>query len=150
MNVIEYCTEEVTRQGHDVLKLDGIERVSWMLDGWEYALHYCDREVTGADIVAIGTLVERKKNAMGIRNVGVRVGSRICPKPDEVHRLLDRLLEHQQALHPLEFYKEFELIHPFIDGNGRTGKILLNWKNGTLLEPIFPPANFWSEPIWNP
>lgn len=28
MNVIEYVTEEVKRQGHDVRKLDGIERVS--------------------------------------------------------------------------------------------------------------------------
>lgn len=35
-------------------------------------------------------------------------------------------------------------------GNGRTGKILLNWLNGTLLNPIFPPADFWGRPIQNP
>lgn len=148
--VIDYVREEVERQGHDTEVLDGIERVSWMLNGWEYALHACHRNIEGADIVAIGKLIERRKNASGLRTVGVRVGSRICPNPNEVPRLLDRLMEIEPSMKPLEFYKEFEEIHPFVDGNGRTGKILLNWKNGTLLKPIFPPADLFGEPIRNP
>jgi len=31
------------------------------------------------------------------------------------------------------------------------GKVLLNWKNGTLLnDPIFPPGDFWGTTILNP
>lgn len=40
------------------------------------------------------------------------------------------------------FYYEYENIHPFVDGNGRSGKILYNYLSGTLENPIMPP-NFW-------
>lgn len=40
------------------------------------------------------------------------------------------------------FYLRYEDIHPFRDGNGRTGKILFNYLKGTLDNPQMPP-NFW-------
>ncbi len=42
-----------------------------------------------------------------------------CPRPDIV-------------------YREFELVHPFSDGNGRTGKVLLNYLADTLERPTMP------------
>lgn len=120
MDVIEYCTEEVQRQGHDTTVLDGIERVGWMLDAWAYALSRASTFecfVMG-DIIRIGQRVEPGKNRWGIRSARVRVGQRACPDPGEVEDLLLRLLRHGDALSPIEWYKEFELIHPFVDGNG--------------------------------
>ena len=35
-----------------------------------------------------------------------------------------------------DWYLAYEAIHPFGDGNGRTGKILHNWLLGTLDEPV--------------
>lgn len=44
-------------------------------------------------------------------------------------------------LHALEFHWRFEKIHPFSDGNGRVGRILLN---AHLLEYGFMPVIFFS------
>lgn len=59
--------------------------------------------------------------------------------PIEMERLLAEYNGEMQALHPVEraalFHLRFESIHPFIDGNGRTGRLLLNlelMQNGYL------------------
>lgn len=150
--VIEYVTEEVSRQGHDVTALDGIARVGWMLNGWSYALTELaiGRGPSMSDALLLGQLVEPLKNRQGWRTCGVRVGSRVCPPDGQVPDLVRVLFDQTAALKPLQFYREFELIHPFVDGNGRCGKILLAWLSGKLLNPEFPPDDFWGHPIRNP
>ncbi len=49
--------------------------------------------------------------------------------------------DHKQTLHPFVlasvFHHKFEKIHPFFDGNGRTGRMLMN---AILLHAHYPPA----------
>ena len=151
MTVITYCTEEVSRQGHDIRAWDGVQRTAWMLNAWAYALaqQQAGREPDIHDLEAIGSLVEPHKNHNGFRTVNVWVGTRPCPPPHELHTRLTTLYA-QDTLTPLDFYRQLLEIHPFVDGNGRTGKIILNWLNDTLLRPIFPPNDFWGRPIRNP
>lgn len=59
---------------------------------------------------------------------------------EEIAKLLNWYKENKNKIHPLklaaEFHARFERIHPFEDGNGRTGRVLLN---AILLEYGYPP-----------
>lgn len=65
----------------------------------------------------------------------VRVGSYIAPDPKEIDRMIDALLikysvdSSQYFIETLaEFHLNFERIHPFLDGNGRIGRIIMNFQ----------------------
>lgn len=151
MTIIEYVTEEVERQGHDTKKSDGIDRVGWMLGAWSYAMQI--PFLTPDKIQYIGQRIEPHKNKTLPRTVNVEIrGNDSVRFADyrKVPELLCELVEETDKLEPLEFYRRFIMIHPFLDGNGRTGKVILNYLNGTLDNPIFPPADFWGKPIRNP
>ena len=66
----------------------------------------------------------------------------VPPSSDLVPALLRDLLADYSAssLHPIElaamFHLDFESIHPFIDGNGRTGRLIMNLM---LMKENYPP-----------
>jgi Fic family protein len=63
----------------------------------------------------------------------VRVGSHIAPAPEHIEQLLDNLIADYESAHDdyfldriSRFHLEFERIHPFVDGNGRIGRVFIN------------------------
>lgn len=67
------------------------------------------------------------------RLVNVRVGSYIAPNCDELPELIEKFIKEVEKSPRKNteqwcwnMHHEFEIIHPFIDGNGRTGRLLLN------------------------
>jgi Fic family protein len=91
-------------------------------------------------------LIDRQQDKGVYRSVPVRIGSYHPCQPYEVPLKMEQMMlsyaEGMQKLHVVEraalFHLEFETIHPFIDGNGRVGRLLLNLE---LMKAGFPPIN---------
>lgn len=60
----------------------------------------------------------------------VWIGGREAPTYDLVHYVLPELLNgvYRNVLTPLEAHRAYEYIHPFTDGNGRSGRALWLWQ----------------------
>ena len=92
------------------------------------------------DILALHRIVAAKVMDQGdagrYRTIRVRVGPYMPPPPEEVSGLMFELLEwwnkNAATLSPVLssaiIHYRFEAIHPFADGNGRTGRALALWE----------------------
>jgi len=87
-------------------------------------------------LVVINTFREDLSKYIGkYRKVQVFIGRSIPPSAVEVPNLIASLLrwysKNKNKLHPLVlatyFHTEFERIHPFVDGNGRVGRLIMNF-----------------------
>lgn len=103
------------------------------------------KDVTPDLILAIHRRLMRRLNpriAGKIRTCDVWVGNRKCLNPKEIKEELRLWCCH--SLNPTYLGKEwirnahidFEKIHPFEDGNGRTGRILMNLQRLKIGLPI--------------
>jgi Fic family protein len=77
------------------------------------------------------------------RDENVRVGMHIAPRPEKLHALLTDLINEYKSSDNeyfidkiAKFHLGFESIHPFGDGNGRMGRVIINWQ---LLKLGYPP-----------
>tara|TARA_Y100000310_G_C20691747_1_gene822743 strand:+ start:3450 stop:4460 length:1011 start_codon:yes stop_codon:yes gene_type:complete len=91
-------------------------------------------------------LLEKIDNRKGFRNHDIRIfGQPFKPSPAryvkaDLNILLKWYEKNKKKLHPLVlatfFHHKFEKIHPFSDGNGRTGRTLMNY---ILFSLDYPP-----------
>jgi hypothetical protein len=80
------------------------------------------------------------------RRTQVFVGNHIPPPPEEIPTQMTQLVdwlnsEEALSLHPIHYsaiaHYKLVYIHPFLDGNGRTSRLLMNW---VLMQANYPPV----------
>lgn len=80
----------------------------------------------------VAGLVRTEQNWIGGNNFNPCDADFVAPPPEEVPRLLEDLCQviNDDALPPVVqaglVHAQFEVIHPFLDGNGRTGRALIH------------------------
>lgn len=82
-----------------------------------------------------------------IRTVDVWVGKNKCPSPMLIDAMLQSWFDSYEDPQPFSKLKypeeaikaahvEFESIHPFVDGNGRVGRCIMNWHRTQIGLPL--------------
>lgn len=96
-------------------------------------------------ILTNNLLMEKKfPYPSGFKKVSNIVGNSPTTSPEDVESELSDLikwyLDNRRKIHPLilafEFHRRYEFIHPFLDGNGRTGRMIMN---KILISNGYPP-----------
>lgn len=110
--------------------------ISGQVKALKYMLENHKEDITPEMVIKLHTILMTKVLApwyLGIRRDWVKVGGRLCPAPIAVRPMLEKWCEKVNAMKtPTEediwkTHLAYESIHPFIDGNGRSGRLLWLW-----------------------
>jgi Fic/DOC family len=143
--IVKFCSEECTRQRSGEISVSNMfDAWMWLLENQIEVWHNATSDKKVETILEIARRVEPIVNADGFRKVNVRIGGRgwvlKIIKVRDFPRVLGTLCDSPTLQDPKEFFRQFEMIHPFVDGNGRTGAIIYNMMmDPTMEHPKDPP-----------
>ena len=135
-------TNSFVPKSEDAIKLDDLTEMKNHFRLFDYTLDIIDEELSKDIIINMNKIL--KRNTTDEENPRYNVGGfKIVPNkiglinvintssPDDVENDLDKLLSWYKKIKKItlediiEFHVRFEIIHPFGDGNGRVGRMIM-------------------------
>lgn len=136
--ILELIHESNLIEGYDSIDFDKQSLLAWK------HLKLCDK-LTRTDILKVQRLVTMLQTDIiptwrgyyrSLTNTNVFIGGNIATKPEHIEVLMEHWIDIQQTADPIEAHIFFEKIHPFVDGNGRTGRLLMWWMQWKRNQPL--------------
>jgi Fic family protein len=148
------------RRTHNSVTSEVIGNINAMIAAIEKAVShkqitldtFCDIHrnlVAGTSLEDYGGMIRTEQNWVGGNPYNPLGADYVPPRPNEVEGLLKDLAQfcNEERFSPLAqaalVHAQFETIHPFVDGNGRTGRALIHMvlRRRRLAERAVPPIS---------
>ncbi len=123
-----WSLEDFVRESN---RIEGISRDPTVAECFAHERFLALDKITVRDLEAFVGVVQPGKALRRQIGQNVRVGNHIArPGSPEVEAQLEIILGHMDERGAYKTHLAYEDLHPFMDGNGRSGRVLWLWQMG--------------------